>query len=252
MARKCYSKAKSVIDRALNPPKQFSEEEIAQALPSLYPHFEDEDIDQRIKELYSLLSSEGQPLRGEHDLDIDFSPSRLTEIISSCCSATTPGPSSCGFEWLKKLSKITPFLKALQSTYTSLLQHPFLMMNIPELFQFNDIYVEKSNGKPRPIAVEESMLSILNKIILQAIRPEFQLCEHQYALAKQAQIRCIKRAREIYKSKQLLTIDITNAFNSLPWPVIYDAMCRAGFASNIREYIMNYLQFRWNERVGQT
>ena len=50
----------------------------------------------------------------------------------------------------------------------------------------------------------------------------------------------------------LLTIDITNAFNSLPWPVISDAMKKAGIASNIREYIMNYLQFRWSPRVGQT
>jgi hypothetical protein len=58
------------------------------------------------------------------------------------------------------------------------------MINIPELFQFDDIYIEKSNGKPRPIAMEESILSVLNKAVLQAIRPDCDLCEHQFALAK--------------------------------------------------------------------
>ena len=32
------------------------------------------------------------------------------------------------------------------------------MQQIPELYQFRDIYIKKPNGKLRPIAVEETIL----------------------------------------------------------------------------------------------
>ncbi len=43
------------------------------------------------------------------------------------------------------------------------------MDQIPELFEFRSIFIPKDNGEPRPIAVEESILHTMSKMILKRI-----------------------------------------------------------------------------------
>ena len=121
---------------------------------------------------------------------------------------------------------------------------------MPELYQFNDIYIRKPNGKLRPISLEETTLQLLHKILLQELRSKHSLSKHQYALEKKSQLKCLLAATKIYKNKQLLTIDVKNAFNSLPWEVIDNTLSRINFPVNLKAYIMDYVKYRWSERIG--
>ena len=53
-------------------------------------------------------------------------------------------------------------------------------------------------------------------------------------MQKQAQLKCIMKATNMRKTMNLLSIDITNAFNSISWDIIDYSLQRANIGTNIR------------------
>jgi hypothetical protein len=67
-----------------------------------------------------------------------------------------------------------------------------------------------------------------------------------------AYVKCIFMAREFQKQGwDLVTLDISNAFCSLSWEVIANAMKKNKVPANIAQYILNVLKIRYSSDTGQ-
>ena len=81
----------------------------------------------------------------------------------------------------------------LSNVFELLLNTPTTITEIPELYQFTAIFHDKDNGKLRPLAVQESILNVFHKLILEEIRTD--LNENQLALERAAYEKCIIKAK---------------------------------------------------------
>lgn len=113
--------------------------------------------------------------------------------------------------------------------------------------------------KVRPICLLDEIGKAFERIIDNRIKgwmsrhPEAQLSKHQYGFMEgrstsDALIEVQNIIIETRRIKGRLTLavglDVANAFNSLPWPTIREAMRRKGFPDYIRRIIDNYLSNR--------
>ncbi|KMQ85988.1 reverse [Lasius niger] len=113
--------------------------------------------------------------------------------------------------------------------------------------------------KVRPICLLDEIGKAFERIIDNRIKgwmsrhPEAQLSKHQYGFMEgrstsDALIEVQNTVIETQRKKGGLTLavglDVANAFNSLPWPTIREAMRRKGFPDYIRRIIDNYLSNR--------
>ena len=70
-------------------------------------------------------------------------------------------------------------------------------------------------------------------------------------MEKQARIKAILQARKLHKTHHLLALDLVNAFNMLRFEPIISMFRRTGVPLNYEEYIMAFLQMRFDPRVRQ-
>ncbi|CAL6066808.1 Reverse_transcriptase/endonuclease [Hexamita inflata] len=108
-------------------------------------------------------------------------------------------------------------------SFNALMEKPELVKEMPNLFHYRLSLIPKSsdpNSGFRPISNQESILTILNSLLLNKIIVGKPIHQHQYALQPQAYVKTIIRARNLHKNHHLLSIDIKGAFNRLPFEVI--------------------------------
>lgn len=117
----------------------------------------------------------------------------------------------------------------------------------------------RRRSKVRPICLLDEIGKAFERIIDNRIKgwmsrhPEAQLSKHQYGFMEgrstsDALIEVQNTVIETQRKKGGLTLavglDVANAFNSLPWRTIREAMRRKGFPDYIRRIIDNYLSNR--------
>ena len=80
------------------------------------------------------------------------------------------GASGVGYPYLKKLASEDSFLNTLAKTFTTILNSPGKLIEIPELYEYKSVQFYKNsvdNQKGiREISVTESILHVFHKIIL--------------------------------------------------------------------------------------
>ena len=112
------------------------------------------------------------------------------------------------------------------------------------LAEFRLKLLAKPNGKWRPIAIQETLLVALHRALLKQTPALRKLPAWQLAFEPMAQVKAIRRAEELKRDHHLLTVDVRNAFNSVPHPVILFALHRARVPLPMVEYIAAFLRAR--------
>lgn len=124
-----------------------------------------------------------------------------------------------------------------------------------------DQHREKSEDelpKVRPICLLDEVGKAFKRIIDDRIKgwmnrhPKARLSIHQYGFMEgrstsDALIEVQNTVIETKKKRGLtlaVSLDVANAFNSLPWPTIREAMRRKGFPDYIRRIVDSYLSDR--------
>lgn len=112
------------------------------------------------------------------------------------------------------------------------------------LAEFRLKLLPKPNGKWRPIAIQETLLVAFHRAILKQTAPLKKLPSWQLAFEQMAHVKAISRAEELKASHHLLTVDVRNAFNSVPHAVIIFSLHRARVPLPTVEYVSSFLGAR--------
>lgn len=121
------------------------------------------------------------------------------------------------------------------------------------------------NPKVRPICLLNEMGKIFETIIVERLNswiednPRSGLAENQFGFRKGRSttdaLILVKSIIEETRRKDGVTIaisiDVQNAFNSLPWDIIRNALRRKGFPKYLRRVIEDYLNNRQIEYIGE-
>lgn len=121
---------------------------------------------------------------------------------------------------------------------------------LKSLAEFRLRLLAKPNGKWRPIAIQETLLVVFHKLILKQTQPLRRMPSWQLAFDQLAQMKAIKLAEEYKKTCHLTTIDVKNAFNSVPHQVISFSLHRAGVPQSTVSYIESFLMARHTSDLG--
>ena len=112
------------------------------------------------------------------------------------------------------------------------------------LAEFRLKLLPKPGGRWRPIAVQETLLVAFHRLLLRQTPALRRLPPWQLAFEHLAQVKAIRRAEELKRTHHLHTVDVRNAFNSGPHPVILFALHRAGVPLGTVEYVASFLAAR--------
>ncbi|KAE8301202.1 putative Reverse transcriptase/endonuclease [Giardia duodenalis] len=131
--------------------------------------------------------------------------------------------------------------------FTSVLTTLFSSRNwaqLQPLCEFRLKLLPKSGGRWRPIAVQETLLVAFHRLLLRRTPALRKLPAWQLAFEHLAQMKAIRAAEELKRTHHLLTVDVRNAFNSVPHSVILFALRRAGVVQPTVAYIESFLAAR--------
>ena len=116
----------------------------------------------------------------------------------------------------------------------------------------------------RPICLISEAGKLLERVIAERIKQHLKtvgpdIHEQQYGFRQgKSTIDAIDRvqriAREAVKERVValaMSVDITNAFNTLPWRAIENGLAKLGLPSGIRKIVSNYLKGRTIEYKGE-
>lgn len=166
----------------------------------------------------------------------------LVKEIQSMRNVAT-GPSGLGKAHLLHLCEDESFRETLANLLSSLYASRDWSVLKP-LAGFRLRLIAKPNGKWRPIAIQETLLVVFHKLILKQTQPLRTLPGWQLAFDKLAQMKAIRKAEELKRSYHLTTIDVKNAFNSVPHSVISFSLHRARVPVSTVAYIESFLAAR--------
>ena len=170
----------------------------------------------------------------------------LRKIISGLPRDKASGPSQLSYDHIKyACNRDSGIMDHLRET----LEH---IVNNPEkadknCFRADAHFIRKSNGKIRPIVLQETLMRILHKYLNKAILKELPRKDFssQYCiLTKNATTTAALRVDRYMNSngtKYAIAIDFTNAFNSIEREHIVSYMKKAKITPAIIRYVTTYL-----------
>ncbi|EFO65686.1 Reverse transcriptase/endonuclease, putative [Giardia lamblia P15] len=157
--------------------------------------------------------------------------------------AVATGPSGLGKLHLLYLCDKTNAAEAFTTALAGLLVSRDWGQLKP-LAEFRLKLLPKPNGKWRPIAIQETLLVAFHRVILKQTAPLKKLPPWQLAFERMAHVKAISKAEGLKASHHLLTVDVRNAFNSVPHAVIIFSLHRARVPLPTVDYISSFLGAR--------
>lgn len=230
---------------------------------SLHSRPSEEQQEAAIAKLFPDATQEDSDGSGEKE-DIPLPPPVTTEEIIAATSKTggkAPGPDGIPASVIKVLGKEAPgYLRKVADGILARGRFPV------EWKRARVVLIPKP-GKPpgdpsslRPICLLSTVGKVFERIITNRLAKELEednlLSEEQYGFRHgRSTLMAIERiisAAEAERQKSLKTrgavlvilLDISNAFNSMPWKTIKDALRKKGISPYLRRVIENYLSER--------
>jgi len=96
----------------------------------------------------------------------DFDVKEIKKLIKSLPKSKAPGVSSLSNEYLGMMVDKQDCLEIFKQTFDTLLNEPWKVKEIPQLYTFKLQFIPKASGGIRPICIQESLLNVLHKLIL--------------------------------------------------------------------------------------
>ena len=162
------------------------------------------------------------------------------------------GVSGLGPVQLKAMKQNDSFVKYLTQAYNELTTHPEAMPEVMAMFEFRAILIPKESDGYRPIAIGETVTNIFHRILLKRLikHANYLSCE-QIAFKQNAYAVGVRRAHELISRPGMhaVSLDIKNAFNSLPRAEVVRALNEAGVPKVLIDYIRNFLDLRHSKDV---
>jgi len=110
------------------------------------------------------------------------------------------------------------------------------------------VLIQKDDGGKRPIQIEETLLRLFHKIILNQISAPImkKISEAQVANRPDQFLLAASRLDQMLTggNKSLMKVDLKNAFNSIPFEIVELGLKRVRLDKVYREYIMMMLKNR--------
>lgn len=108
---------------------------------------------------------------------------------------------------------------------------------------------KEEEKKYRHISIQETILSLFHKVLQKKLPKE--LHDEQYAMRSHAQFKSIRKALKMNHRGFLLKLDISKAFDSVPFEILYSTMRNKGVPADIIKYVMNFVQLRYSNNMKQ-
>lgn len=165
----------------------------------------------------------------------------LKELRSMKAVAT--GPSGLGKPHLLHLCEKADAAEVLAAALAPLLSDCD-WSRLKPLAGFRLKLLAKPNGKWRPIAIQETLLVALHRALLRQTPALRRLPPWQLAFEPMAQVKAIAMAERLKQDHHLTTVDVRNAFNSVPHAVIVHSLHRARVPQALVAYVSSFLAAR--------
>lgn len=175
-----------------------------------------------------------------------------------------PGPDGIPGTALKACGTVNPDI--LGATFTECLKEGTFPDEWKEAAL---ILLHKPNKPPerpssyRPICLLNTAGKVYERVLANRILESTSLAENQYGFVKarstvdavhSVMLEAKAANQGLYRNRQhcvIITFDIRNAFNSLPWRTIFDVLDRRGLPTYIIASIHSYLHNRWIRHAGE-
>ena len=184
---------------------------------------------------------------------------QILSIINEYALVTSPGPSGIAIGHIQYLTKLKGFYDTLMKVYYSLLEKPELNIGkLPNLFRFDTHFIPKpkksedSVQQYRPICCSELLLNVFEKSILSELASKIKLEDEQFVNKPNGGLRAKYKLLEFQRSrtrKDIIKLDLKNAFNSLSVSEIERALTEYGIAPVNLKLIINSIRARHSVHV---
>lgn len=178
---------------------------------------------------------------------IVLSPEHIGNIVADTPRNRASGPSQLSYDHIRyAINHEHDLLEALTDVLSFIANNPDKAEDA--CFEADAFFIRKPNGKPRPIVLQETLTKILNKAL------NMRLVNHitqsgslkdQYCIGYRNSTTGAALKVQRYLSKQgtryAISIDFTNAFNTINRRPIIEEMERLKVTKGITRYISTYL-----------
>lgn len=216
------------------------------------------------KKIASQLFPTHDPVEFQCDANAEFVPFTESELLTATNrvkSNKAPGPGRILPEVLKKVAQLRP--NYVLSVYNRLAKDG----HFPRQWKKATLILLRKGNKPidrptsfRPVCLLDAEGKLYEQLLLGRLRDELKkngdLSDKQYGFREGRQtvdaiMRVVSHAREAgnYSCRNrrffaVITLDVRNAFNSVPWQVILDATRKKGIKEGLIKILASYLSER--------
>ena len=178
---------------------------------------------------------------------ISLSPEQIGNIVANTPRNRASGPSQLSYDHIRyAINHNEDLVKTLTDILSHIASNPDKVEDA--CFEADAFFIRKSNSKPHPIVPQETLTKILNRAInaqlvtqvTQRDSPSAQHCIRNRNGTTSAALKI-----QQYLAQQgihyVISIDLTNAFNTIDRRPIIDEMERLHVSKGIIRYITTYL-----------
>lgn len=218
-----------------------------------------EKIEEEIRKLFPIHPIAEWPDKQIRQQEItEFTPEEIAKVTKYLKMKKAPGPDGIPNEVVKAVSEVN------SESIRQVMNKCLMQGTFPAKWKIATLVLIPKPGKGpqaetkyRPICLLDSIGKFLERLIKERLEEELEekniIADNQHGYrAKRSTITALKKvqeARELARKKEIccimVTIDVANAFNSVPWKGIIAALRKAEVSEYLIRIIQSYLEDRY-------
>ena len=190
---------------------------------------------------------------------IVYTPDQMSDIIMRMPEGRAQGPSGLSSTHLRVLAKNLPnFSRHLAILGNTLLNDEKAIERVPSLYKYRIQCIPKPTApgaeqKFRPICIQEPILTALHKFLARRMLAAGHMKEYQYCYQTMGLVKARCAVYDfINEDRQLLVLDIHNAFGTVPHAQIIKMLHTRPPGIRVAKYIERYLKARHSDDLPGT